>query len=98
MQSAQFGDGGCAADRRQAAFIAINKRACRLTARASPDIVGGPVALLNRNRRHARQHLACWSFEGREISDYEDLRVAGNAEVLLNQHTPSAIHCNAELR
>src|SRR5205823_10892480 len=57
----QFRHSGGTADGREASFVAINKGARRLPARASPDVVGGPATLLrSEERRVGKECRSRW--------------------------------------
>ena len=53
-------------------------------------------ALLNGHRSDAWKQIAALIFQGGQVTDYEYLAMARDAEVGLHQHAASAIHRSTE--
>src|SRR5437660_8976793 len=60
------------------------------------NIARGMPSFLDSDRGETREQLSCLIHEGGKISDDKDLRMAGNAQIRVDQHTPDVIKRHAE--
>ena len=93
-----FRDRCIPANRRHDSLVGIVEVLRRLTAQKRLDIPRHKPALLHRDWRQARQRLSDSSPKMRLIADDENLAVAGNGAVLIDDHTSLRIERHAEAR
>ena len=89
-------DGRGAADGGHLALVAIVEGPRGRAADAPPGIVGGQAALLHGHRRHAGQRRSGLMGERAEVSDHEDIGMAGHREIRLDRHAAGAVQRDAE--
>src|SRR6267154_457950 len=105
---AELSDRGGAANGGEAAFIVVvevkipalsqRTREGRGTLfQLSRDSLANEAAFLDRYRRHTGQHGSRDVLQRGEISDDEDFRMAGNAEIRLDKHASGAIDGDTQL-
>ena len=75
----------------QTPFIVIVEIFPRLTVEIAADIAGRGFSLLHGNRRDSGEQLAMAIFERGQVSDDEDFRMAGEAQVRVDQHAAGAM-------
>ena len=97
MQRANLSHGGGATNGRHNAAVEIVERPARLPLDRAPDICSDRIALLDGHGRNTWQHLTVWLSRGRQVADYEDLRMSRNAQVGLNGNATAAIHLDTQL-
>jgi hypothetical protein len=78
------------------AAVAIVEGPRGRAAHAPPRIVGGQAALLHGHRRHAGKRRSGLMGERAEISDHEDIGMAGHREIRLDRHAAGAVQRDAE--
>ena len=77
----EIGHGGGPADRREAPFVLIAEGRQTLTPQPAADQLGGITPFLHGGRRHARHRLSVGVAQMRQIADYEDFGMAGQAQI-----------------
>src|SRR5690349_23891855 len=91
LESPEIGNRFVPADRRKVALVEVSERNRRLVAQQQLDVLRRALALLIGARRNPRNSDAPSIREVREISDDENLRVAGNGQIRLHHHASHSI-------
>src|SRR5512132_1348116 len=93
LQSLDVRDGGCAANRREVAFVVIPEPRSGAGAQASANRFRRVAALLHGDRRDAGEHdrLAARAAYADHVTEGEDLRMPGKRQIRLDRHASGAV-------
>src|SRR5881409_486607 len=96
MPAGEHADLAIPSDRREIALVSVMKALAPLTQNRVDHISGGGAAALHRRGRHARYWLA-FTLELREVADDEDVRMTGDAQVVVHNDASRSIDGGSEL-
>src|SRR5579872_2322776 len=74
------------------AFVDVMKIVTWFPFKFVRDISRCRLSLLDRSWRNTRHQMAIFIFEGSQISDYENLQMAGKTQVGIHQHATRAVN------
>src|SRR5690242_15814483 len=97
MNLSELGHAGSPSNGSKRAFVEIVEGFARLVFQVAADGLSNRVALLHGYGCQPGQRLAILVLQGREITDDEYLRVAGNAEIRLHHDSSRAINGRTQL-
>src|SRR5690349_15628118 len=91
MQLSDLGDGGGTADGCEASFVQIMEVFAGLALKIACDICSGGAAFLQSSRRNSGKQISIFVFERSQVSNDEDLRMSGDAQVFVDHDAARAV-------
>ena len=91
MNPAEIGHGCCPADGCEVSFVPVPEGRGSAVFKPPPDNLRYIAALLHRDGRHARKRLAVLMAEVCQVTDDEDLGMAGESQIGFDEYAAPAI-------